>query len=79
MAGRYNGSCWVNMSATADSIRERLQRGDTFRRDEIVAFMKVEDDLDLWSAAYEVLAKGYHKIQPEAGMEMTCSSASRIA
>jgi hypothetical protein len=61
------------MSATADSVRERIARQDAFRRDEIAAYMEVETDLDLWSAVYVALDKSYHQIQSELDMEMACS------
>lgn len=61
------------MSAIGDSIRDRIARRDSFRLAEIMAFMGVEDDLDVWSAVYEALSRSYDRIRPEPGMELTCS------
>jgi hypothetical protein len=61
------------MSEAANSIRHRIARGDAFNRDELAALMAVSDDLDLWSALYEVLEDAYWRVEPEAGMHMTCS------
>jgi hypothetical protein len=58
--------------SSAQSIRERSVRGDAFRRDEIVALMNIQDDLNLWSAIYRALDRSYAHIHPEPGMELTC-------
>lgn len=64
------------MSAAADSIRERMARREKIARDEIAAWMTVNDDLELWSAVDRALGTGYSQIDPEPGMGLHVRSRS---
>lgn len=61
------------MSKAGDELRLRVEREDTFTLDEIRALIAAPDDLDLWAAVYTALGEGYYRIEPEPGMELTCS------
>jgi hypothetical protein len=53
-------------------IRSRLESNSAFSLAEVHRWMEDESSLELWTAVYQVLGRGFYRIKPEPDMDETC-------